>query len=132
MVERKVDNLTQSVTNLHNTVTQEFADNAMLLRKMDRLQRRMATVPAVRRQGKTSNDAVLEGGDELRPNGPRLSKCPKDLFILWKEYEFGLEGRKPAKLFTSVEKGMVSSVYSKRHKVWKLIQDLINKKTTIS
>jgi hypothetical protein len=57
-----------------------------------------------------------------------LSKCPKDLFILWKEYEFGLEGRKPAKLFTSVEKGMVSSVYSKRHKVWKLIQDLINKR----
>jgi hypothetical protein len=135
MVERKVDNLTQSVANLHNTVTQEFADNAMLLRKMDRLQRRMAAVPAVRRQGKTSNDAVLEGGEELPPNGPRpivrrdlLSKCPKDLFILWKEYEFSLEGRKPAKLFTSVEKGMVSSVYSKRHKVWKLIQDLINKR----
>jgi len=34
MVERKVDNLTQSVANLHNTVTQEFADNAILLRKM--------------------------------------------------------------------------------------------------
>ena len=30
--------------------------------------------------------------------------------------------------FTLVEKGMVSSVYSKRHKVWKLIQDLINKR----
>ena len=135
MVDRKVDNMAKKVENIQSTLTQEFEANSAMLRKLDRLQRRMAAVPGVRgRKGDTTYDAV-EGGDEGRIGGHQravrrdlLSKSSKDLFILWKEYEFGLGGRKPARLFTVVEKGMMSSVYSKRNKVWTLIQRLINKR----
>ena len=36
-----------------------------------------------------------------------LSNCPRSLFELWQEYEFGLQGWKAAKRFTSRERGRV-------------------------
>jgi hypothetical protein len=36
-----------------------------------------------------------------------LSACPRDLYQLWDEYEFGLQGRKAAKKFTNRERGLV-------------------------
>ena len=57
-----------------------------------------------------------------------LSKCPRDLWILWQEYEHGLDGRKPAKDFNDAERGQVSSTYSKRNHVWQLIRRLINQR----
>jgi hypothetical protein len=39
--------------------------------------------------------------------GVKLSKCPRNLYALWEEYKFGLNGQKPAKKFTSRERGSV-------------------------
>jgi hypothetical protein len=36
---------------------------------------------------------------------PSLSSRPKDLYVLWKEYEFGIGGRKASKDFTYRERG---------------------------
>lgn len=42
----------------------------------------------------------------LRPQGAKLCKYPKSLYVfLWQEYEFGLEGNKPAKLYYLAERG---------------------------
>eukprot|EP00957_Ditylum_brightwellii_P188464 14347729-Ditylum_brightwellii.AAC.1 len=32
-----------------------------------------------------------------------LSKCPRDLHVLWHEYKFGIGGQKPAKDFSPSE-----------------------------
>ena len=57
-----------------------------------------------------------------------LSKCPRDLWTLWEEYENGIGGRKPAKNFNELERGKVTSTYSKRNHVWKLIGNLIDRR----
>lgn len=55
----------------------------------------------------------------------RLSKCPKTLYDLWKEYMFGFSGNKPAKDFTRSERGACRYNYSKRNVVWQTIVELV-------
>ena len=38
-----------------------------------------------------------------------LSRTPRDLFVLWHGFEFGIGRRKPAKLFSSREQGCVNT-----------------------
>ena len=45
--------------------------------------------------------------DSTVPCEAMLSNCPRSLFELWQEYEFGLQGWKAAKRFTSQERGRV-------------------------
>jgi len=54
-----------------------------------------------------------------------LSPRPRDLHLLWLEYEFGLGGRKPARQFTAMERGKVKFKYSRRKVVWDTIDRLI-------
>ena len=42
--------------------------------------------------------------DSTVPYEATLSNCPRSLFELWQEYEFGLQGRKAAKRLTSRER----------------------------
>ena len=55
-----------------------------------------------------------------------LYRCPKTLFDLWHEFQFGLAGSKPAKEFTSEERGKNKSVYSRRKVFWDCITKLVN------
>ena len=48
----------------------------------------------------------------------RLSKSPKELLVLWHEYLYGLNGNKPAKDFTHLERGRDRSTYSRRKCFW--------------
>ncbi len=43
-----------------------------------------------------------------------LSPTPRDLYVLWDKYQFGIGGRKPARLFTRTEKGAVKHKYHRR------------------
>ena len=54
----------------------------------------------------------------------RLSRCPKNLYILWQEFEFGLEGKKPARDFTAEERGVNKFAYSRRKVFWDLVEQL--------
>lgn len=67
--------------------------------------------------------------DEQLERGARRSD-PKSLSELWKEYEFGIDGRKPAKNFTAQERnvtaGGTKQKYYRRNHVWKIIKRLIN------
>lgn len=61
------------------------------------------------------------------PEGSLVSKSKGPLHTLARVHR--LSDCKPARLFTSIEKGKVSSIYNKCKKVWKLIQGLINKRS---
>ncbi|KAH9115271.1 hypothetical protein AeMF1_010682 [Aphanomyces euteiches] len=56
-----------------------------------------------------------------------FSKRPSDLYQLWKEYEFGLGGNKPAKHFTDTERGAQKIVYCFRLKFWCLVEALLKR-----
>ena len=58
-------------------------------------------------------------------NIARLSKCPKTLHDLWREYEFGLNGFKPAKDFTDSERGKDKYKYYRRNNFWKQVAEMI-------
>ena len=54
-----------------------------------------------------------------------LKKNPKCLHTLWMEYEFGLGGKKPAKMFTASERGRCKYVYCNRLVFWKKISEMV-------
>ena len=65
--------------------------------------------------------------DSTVPYEAMLSNCPRSLFELWQEYEFGLQGRKAAKRFTSRERGRVKYKYHRRKVVWDTILRLLGR-----
>jgi hypothetical protein len=63
---------------------------------------------------------------------PTLAPNIRDLMVLWNEWEYGIAGRKPAKDWTSVERGgggnkKVKQMYHRRRNVWRIQQHLVNK-----
>ena len=92
--------------------------------------RRYTAAPA-RRAQLTNNDYTGEGdaegngGRRALPYESSLSPCPRSLFELWTEYEFGLGGRKAAKLFTANERGRVKFKYSRRKVLWDCVSLLV-------
>ena len=60
-----------------------------------------------------------------------LSPNPKNLFELWAEFQVGIWGRKPAKLFSSRERGGKTKYkYHRRLVVWRVISGLICQEMT--
>jgi hypothetical protein len=51
---------------------------------------------------------------------------------LWHEYEFGIGGRKPAKYFTSAERGKVKHAYTRRKLIWDTISTLVRAGHSVS
>ena len=74
-------------------------------------------------QNEQQNERRLADG--YGESDARLSKCPRTLYVLSKEYEFGLVGQKPAKLFTVKERGKNKFVFSLRNIFWKTIVNMI-------
>jgi Transcriptional activator of glycolytic enzymes len=59
------------------------------------------------------------------PYAAALSQSPKDLYVLWEEYEFGIQGRKAAKRFSTKERGHVRYKFHQRKVVWDKIAQMI-------
>ena len=57
----------------------------------------------------------------------RLSKNPKDLYTVWKEWEFGQDGVKAAKDFTYHERGANKFSFCRRKVFWDAVTLLISK-----
>ena len=59
------------------------------------------------------------------PQAPiaQLSKCPRNLHDLWREYEFGFAGYKAAKDFTSRERGAYKYKYYRRNVFWSKVNE---------
>ena len=72
-------------------------------------------------------DGSVEDANDPVPVVPvaKLSKCPRSLYDLWKEYEFGFHGCKPAKDWTATERGRDKFKYYRQNVVWKKICELV-------
>ena len=125
---------------LEELFTLERNNNEALLQRFGTLQRitaRYANQPTQVNSGFVQRQVV--GGNEQPANENdrttnrvqqnvyegTLSKNPKDMYALWEEYEFGVEGRKPARSFSIRERGRNRYSYSRRKVVWKKVEALI-------
>ena len=85
----------------------------------------------LRSRRRAAGDEVQEDEEEterevVQRMKAKLYRSPKTLFDLWHEYQFGLNGCKPAKEFTLEERGKVKSVYCRRKVFWDVITSLVN------
>ena len=71
-------------------------------------------------------DSGEEEEETIERMPAKLSQCPKTLFDLWQEYQFGLSGCKPAKEFNLLERGKTKSVFCRRKVFWDVIVKLVN------
>jgi Transcriptional activator of glycolytic enzymes len=76
-------------------------------------------------EGEAEVAAVENDDEEVDRRPATLSRNPKTLFSLWREYIDGLGGRKAAKDFTSAERGQVKSMYHRRKVVWDTVALLV-------
>jgi hypothetical protein len=56
-------------------------------------------------------------------NNANLSHLPRDLAALWREYQHGLYGMKPARLFTTEERNntKLKQKYYRRNQIWQIM-----------
>ena len=101
---------------------------AQMNRRMQTMERnlgRIALQPVQRVRQEENDGSGDQGGSDVVPFLATLSPHPKDLYILWQEYEFGIGGRKPARQFTMQERARVKFKYCRRKIVWDVIDRLV-------
>ena len=101
--------------------------NRVLSQAIQRLSRQPARILG---RGRQEVAAVVHDDDDDdvdRRHGPpaTLSKNPKTLHSLWREFEEGLGGRKAAKMFTARQRGQVKQMYYRRKVVWDTVALLV-------
>jgi Transcriptional activator of glycolytic enzymes len=92
--------------------------------------KRIAVQPVVRSSALVTSSSDNPNNNTtvaISTNSTKLSKCPRDLYALWHEYEFGLGGSKPAKSFTASERGANKFSFSRRKIFWDLVSEMVRK-----
>ena len=120
------DQVNQSINNQRT----EFGDKCRVLNKnISRIliqPQRMMT-PQQREDREARNNFAEAAAALVRPALiAALSKGPRTLFDLWEEYAFGIGGKKPAKDFTSFERGACRFVYCRRKVFWDCVSKHVN------
>ena len=72
------------------------------------------------------NNPSDQQDQEQRPPAS-LSKNPRSLYTLWHEFDFGIAGTKPAKFFSSRDRGANRFTYSKRKTFWDLVVKMVDR-----
>ena len=72
-------------------------------------------------------DGSIKDANDPVPVVPvaKLSKCPRSLFDLWKEYAFGFHGCKAAKDWNASERGADRFKYYKRNVFWVQVSEMV-------
>ena len=107
-LRKRVEEVNNNMLQQLQKVSREITEN---LRNINRNIKRIAIQPVVRQS--TYEKSLIRSQKKAV-----LMKCPRDLYILWKEYEFGVSRNKPAKDFTRHERGEVRFKYSIRNIFW--------------
>ncbi len=82
--------------------------------------KQLAILPAHRVSNNEQGDEVME-----QVYSETLSSNPKNLFVLWQEYEFGISGRKPARDFTAKQRGKTKHKYFRRKAFWEVVAEMV-------
>jgi hypothetical protein len=129
-----------SVRDVEDIKSNQGVDRSTLMKKIDLVnanvkrignQPAQMMVAAATRRDENLNllagVVVRAGGGGMLHEPPiaSLSPMPRNLFELWREYQHGIGGRKPACEFSRVEKGRVKHKYHRRNVVWLIIENLV-------
>eukprot|EP00957_Ditylum_brightwellii_P041175 3117040-Ditylum_brightwellii.AAC.1 len=123
----KLTNTHTKVSDLQNHVVAELAE---LKRNNRRLTEMVWTLmvapdcvigPAITRRGTAI--AAIGPGEDRRPTV--FGCCPRTFEVLWDKWQNGLNGNKPARLFTRAERGRDKHKYTRRNVFWKCMVCLI-------
>ena len=79
-----------------------------------------------RRATDGSSSSNTSGTVKINRIAAELYPRPQNLYDLWQEYEFGLNGKKAAKHFTRAERGKVKFAYCRRKVFWDVIVKLVH------
>ena len=105
---------------MHDLQSNQGRHHGELVKRLDKIERnlrRMSVAPG--RRGASRSGGGVGGANESQAVMPaNLCKCPKNLYVLWAEFESGVGGNKPARLFTASERGKVKFKYCRRKIVW--------------
>ena len=139
-VQREIQDVkTQVLQQLFEMRSQHERQYSIITRNI----KRIALQPVVRRsnllprvvdtqgtQGQNEEEQKEEDDEELamlliRRRPAKLYKSPKTLFDVWQEYQFGINGEKPAKDFTHEERGKNKCMYCRRKVFWDVVSNLV-------
>ena len=115
-IKRRIEEIHNSNQNDLNNILNLINENN---KKIFSSIRRISRQPVVR-----STKNILENNSK---SNAVLMKNPRDLYVLWNEYEHGISGNKPAKHYTSQERGRCKYTYSLRLNFWNLVSNLIQR-----
>ncbi|KAE8974093.1 hypothetical protein PR001_g26104 [Phytophthora rubi] len=121
-VQRQVANMMNEIFRLRTDMQRELQRTQAVLRRIA-LQPVTRTVLGHDATAAVSHDALPE--QEAHRVSVTLAKRPRYLFELWHEFEFGLNGGKPAKEFTRAERGANKFAYSRRKVFWDIVTCLV-------
>ena len=118
---------TDLLTQLHRSI-QRLAQAPIFTPRV-----RIRTRSSTQQQYNTQEEEEVEqtavrelGTDQATIFRSTLSARPRTLYVLWQEYEFGVAGRKAAKLFNAVERGRSKFTYCLRKPFWDLVVSMIS------
>jgi len=139
-VQREIQDVkTQVLQQLFEMRSQHERQYSMITRNI----KRIALQPVVRRSNLlprvgdgtlgTQGQNEEENGQEdeelatllVRRQPAKLYKSPRTLFDVWQEYQFGINGEKPAKEFTHEERGKNKCMYCRRKVFWDTVSNLV-------
>jgi hypothetical protein len=104
---------------LQSEISASFIESCCFLKQVNSNVRRIAVVPAGRQQRAGEDD---EGNGTLLT---KLLKGPTDLYVLWREFDVGLDGGKVARDYNINERGANWYSYSQRMNFWDLVRKLL-------
>ena len=114
----------QGVEDMKNEMISILAEHRQYMVTINSNVRRVAIQPVVRRSVPSSSSARA-AGTATKP--AQLSRSPKSMYLLWDEYEIGLEDNKAAKDFTQHERGAVKHSYCRRNAFWEVVERLMRR-----
>ena len=109
-MQSQLSSLKASIISLKEKMLMNDAIVDMKLSSIQRGVQRLNDSPG-RRIRASSTSVVLDSPDRLETS---LSRHPKTLYDLWDEYTVGLERCKPAKLYSSTQRGRCKYKYTRR------------------
>ena len=126
-LQSQMSRLNRNLDRMRAMQVQETVERRREFQTMNSNLRCVALQPIARRA--RANNQQAAGGAAAEPNeaafASTLSPSPRNLFILWDEFENGIGGRKAACLFTCQERGAVKHKYHHRKVIWDCIASLV-------
>nr|KAE8927855.1 hypothetical protein PF009_g21989 [Phytophthora fragariae] len=127
-IHSQMFSLRQQTASVLNEVLRSRTESQRDYQKVSSVLRRIALQPVSRRVAPNptaTEEEVREEAAVVNDRNAKLSKRPKDLYELCGQYEFELNGLKPAKNFSVADREVNKFSYSRRKIFWDMVATLV-------